>query len=219
MYLQYACTRSRCRCTRRCSGGTSRLSVPSGCSTAPASAPATSSRPAVSFAPVTEFEWPNIQYHFLPVAINYNGSNGVKEHGFQAHVGSMRSPSRGRVQLKSKNPRAPEHPVQLHVHRAGLAGIPRRHPLDPRDHAAAGAGRIPWPRNQPGRTAAPMSSWTFVREHAETAFHPSCSCKMGTDEMAWWMAKAACTACRACAWSMLRSCRSSPPATSTRRRS
>ncbi len=44
-----------------------------------------------------EFAWPNIQYHFLPVAINYNGSNAVKEHGFQAHVGSMRSPSRGRV--------------------------------------------------------------------------------------------------------------------------
>ncbi|NEU33956.1 choline dehydrogenase, partial [bacterium LRH843] len=40
-----------------------------------------------------EFAWPNIQYHFLPVAINYNGSNAVKEHGFQAHVGSMRSPS------------------------------------------------------------------------------------------------------------------------------
>ncbi|MBK5648274.1 MAG: aldehyde dehydrogenase family protein, partial [Acinetobacter sp.] len=51
-----------------------------------------------------EFAWPNLQYHFLPVAINYNGSNAVKEHGFQAHVGSMRSPSRGRVQVTSKNP-------------------------------------------------------------------------------------------------------------------
>ncbi|MCL8061425.1 choline dehydrogenase, partial [Pseudomonas aeruginosa] len=38
------------------------------------------------------FEWPNIQFHFLPVAINYNGSKGVQEHGFQAHMGSMRSP-------------------------------------------------------------------------------------------------------------------------------
>ncbi|NGH42329.1 choline dehydrogenase, partial [Escherichia coli] len=58
-----------------------------------------------------EFAWPNIQYHFLPVAINYNGSNAVKEHGFQAHVGSMRSPSRGRVQVKSKDPR--QHPSIL----------------------------------------------------------------------------------------------------------
>ena len=59
--------------------------------------------------------WPNIQYHFLPVAINYNGSNAIKMHGFQAHVGSMRSPSRGRVKLKStRSERASEHPVQLH---------------------------------------------------------------------------------------------------------
>ena len=58
-----------------------------------------------------EFEWPNIQYHFLPVAINYNGSNAMNEHGFQAHVGSMRSPSRGRIKLKSKDPF--EHPSIL----------------------------------------------------------------------------------------------------------
>ena len=51
------------------------------------------------------------QYHFLPVAINYNGSNPVKEHGFQAHVGSMRSPSRGRIKLKSRDPF--EHPSIL----------------------------------------------------------------------------------------------------------
>src|SRR5690606_23409113 len=55
--------------------------------------------------------WPNIQFHFLPVAINYNGSNAVKEHGFQAHVGSMRSPSRGRVRARSRDPR--QHPSIL----------------------------------------------------------------------------------------------------------
>ncbi|MDU4094977.1 MAG: choline dehydrogenase, partial [Pantoea sp.] len=49
-------------------------------------------------------EWPDLQYHFLPVAINYNGSSPVKEHGFQAHVGPMRSMSRGRIKLKSKDP-------------------------------------------------------------------------------------------------------------------
>src|SRR5690606_34614341 len=57
------------------------------------------------------FAWPNIQFHFLPVAINYNGSNAVKEHGFQAHVGSMRSPSRGRVRARSRDPR--QHPSLL----------------------------------------------------------------------------------------------------------
>ncbi|TOQ37316.1 choline dehydrogenase, partial [Vibrio parahaemolyticus] len=58
-----------------------------------------------------KFAWPNIQFHFLPVAINYNGSNAVNMHGFQAHVGSMRSPSRGRVRLKSLDPR--QHPSIL----------------------------------------------------------------------------------------------------------
>ncbi|MDI7075655.1 GMC oxidoreductase, partial [Pseudomonas aeruginosa] len=57
------------------------------------------------------FEWPNIQFHFRPVAINYNGSKGVQEHGFQAHMGSMRSPSRGRIHLKSRDPR--QHPSIL----------------------------------------------------------------------------------------------------------
>ncbi len=47
----------------------------------------------------------------LPVAINYNGSNAVNQHGFQAHVGSMRSPSRGRVRLKSLDPK--QHPSIL----------------------------------------------------------------------------------------------------------
>ena len=55
--------------------------------------------------------WPNIQYHFLPVAVNYNGSNAIEMHGFQAHVGSMRSPSRGRVKLRSRDPH--EHPSIL----------------------------------------------------------------------------------------------------------
>jgi choline dehydrogenase len=58
-----------------------------------------------------EFSWPNIQYHFLPVAVNYNGSNPIRTHSFQAHVGSMRSPSRGRVQVVSKDPKA--HPSIL----------------------------------------------------------------------------------------------------------
>jgi choline dehydrogenase len=47
----------------------------------------------------------------LPISINYNGSNPIKVHGFQAHMGSMRSPSRGRVHLRSKDPR--QHPAIL----------------------------------------------------------------------------------------------------------
>ena len=49
-------------------------------------------------------EYPDIQYHFLPLAVRYDGKSAVRGHGFQAHVGPMRSPSRGTVRLKSANP-------------------------------------------------------------------------------------------------------------------
>ena len=50
-------------------------------------------------------EYPDIQYHFLPAAIRYDGRAAAKSHGFQAHVGPMRSPSRGSVTLRSADPR------------------------------------------------------------------------------------------------------------------
>ncbi|MCK4866779.1 MAG: choline dehydrogenase, partial [Alphaproteobacteria bacterium] len=54
-------------------------------------------------------KYPDIQYHFLPVAIRYDGKSAAKSHGFQAHVGPMRSPSRGWVRLRSADPKdAPE---------------------------------------------------------------------------------------------------------------
>lgn len=134
----------------------------------------------------SEFEWPNIQYHFLPVAINYNGSNAVEEHGFQAHVGSMRSPSRGRIRLKSLNPH--DHPSILFNYmsheqdwqefRDGIRitrEIMHQPALD--DYR----GREISPSRQ-AQTDAELDE--FVRNHAETAYHPSCSCKMGMDDMA-----------------------------------
>ncbi|MDZ4336580.1 MAG: choline dehydrogenase [Pseudomonas sp.] len=134
----------------------------------------------------SEFEWPNIQYHFLPVAINYNGSNAVKEHGFQAHMGSMRSPSRGRIQVKSKDPR--QHPSILFNYMA--------HEQDWREfrdgiritrEIMAQSALDPYRGREisPGaelQTDAELDA--FIREHAETAYHPSCSCKMGEDAMA-----------------------------------
>ena len=46
-------------------------------------------------------EYPDIQYHFLPIAVRYDGQAAAEGHGFQAHVGPMRSPSRGAVTLRS----------------------------------------------------------------------------------------------------------------------
>ncbi|MCL9668449.1 choline dehydrogenase [Rosenbergiella epipactidis] len=133
-----------------------------------------------------EFEWPNIQYHFLPVAINYNGTNAVDEHGFQCHVGSMRSPSRGHVRIKSNDPY--EHPAILFNYMS--------HDQDWQEFRDC----IRLTReiiNQPaldkyrGREISPgLDCQTdeqldeFVRNHGETAYHPCGTCKMGTDPMA-----------------------------------
>ncbi|MBH9411332.1 choline dehydrogenase [Pseudomonas aeruginosa] len=132
------------------------------------------------------FEWPNIQFHFLPVAINYNGSKGVQEHGFQAHMGSMRSPSRGRIHLKSRDPR--QHPSILFNYMS--------HEQDWQEFRD-GIRLTREIMNQPaldpyrGRELSPGVSVQsdaeldeFIRNHAETAFHPSCSGKMGSDDMA-----------------------------------
>ena len=51
-------------------------------------------------------KYPDIQYHFLPVAIRYDGKAAAPTHGFQAHVGPMRSKSRGQVRLNSSDPKA-----------------------------------------------------------------------------------------------------------------
>jgi choline dehydrogenase len=130
--------------------------------------------------------WPNIQYHFLPVAINYNGTNAIKMHGFQAHVGSMRSPSRGHVKLRSRDPH--EHPSILFNYMAEA--------LDWREFRDAiritrEIIRQPALDRFRGRELSPGAELqsdaeidAFVRARAETAYHPSCSCAMGYDEMA-----------------------------------
>jgi choline dehydrogenase len=133
-----------------------------------------------------EFEWPNIQYHFLPVAINYNGSNAVKEHGFQAHMGSMRSPSRGRIQVKSKDPR--QHPSILFNYMSSEQDWQEfRDGIRITREIMAQSALDPFRGRELSPGIAVQSDAeldAFIREHAETAFHPSCSCKMGFDEMA-----------------------------------
>jgi choline dehydrogenase len=132
------------------------------------------------------FEWPNIQYHFLPVAINYNGSNPIRVHSFQAHMGSMRSPSRGRVQVRSKDPH--QHPSLLFNYmsaeqdwrefRAGLR-ITREIIRQPALSKFAGREITP---GQDLQTDAELDN--FVRQYAQTAYHPACSNAMGYHDMA-----------------------------------
>ena len=132
------------------------------------------------------FAWPNIQYHFLPIAVNYNGSNPIKVHSFQAHMGSMRSNSRGRVQLKSKNPH--DHPSILFNYMAQeedwrefRAGIRITREIMQQQALAPYLGREISP-NVSVQTDAEIDA--FVRAHGETSYHPSCSCAMGYDDLA-----------------------------------
>ena len=128
-----------------------------------------------------KFAWPNIQYHFLPIAVRYDGRNASKAHSFQAHVGSMRSKSRGRIKLKSRNPQ--EHPSILFNYMSDAqdweefrAAI--RITREIMNQPAIGPYR--------GKAITPPESLQsdaeldeYVRQHAETAYHPSCTCAMG----------------------------------------
>jgi choline dehydrogenase len=126
-------------------------------------------------------EYPDIQYHFLPLAVTYDGMNLATEHGFQAHVGPMRSKSRGWVRLKSPDPR--EHPrIRFNY---------MSHPEDWTEmRACVRLTReiFAQPAFDPyrGREIQPGSHVTddddidaFIRDKAETAFHPSCTCRLG----------------------------------------
>lgn len=133
-----------------------------------------------------EFAWPNIQYHFLPVAINYNGTNPIKVHGFQAHMGSMRSPSRGRVQLRSKDPH--QHPSILFNYMSHeqdwaefRAGIRITRSIMRQSALAPFAGREITP-GEAAQSDAELDA--FVRQHAETAYHPCGTNAMGMHDMA-----------------------------------
>ncbi|MDE1187546.1 MAG: choline dehydrogenase [Pantoea sp.] len=130
-------------------------------------------------------DWPDLQYHFLPVAINYNGSSPVKEHGFQAHVGPMRSMSRGRVKLTSKHPYAApsiffnymSEDRDWQEFRAAVR-LTREIMRQPALAAYCGA------EIQPGlEVQSDEQIDAFIRSHAETAYHPCGSCAMGYGEM------------------------------------
>lgn len=125
--------------------------------------------------------WPNLQYHFLPIAISYNGKSAVQAHGFQAHVGSMRSESRGRIRLTSRDPKAAPSILFNYMSR-------EKDWQEFRDAIRLTREIIAQPAMDPyrGREISPGPEVesdeqldAFVREHAETAYHPCGSCRMG----------------------------------------
>ncbi|HWO69740.1 MAG TPA: choline dehydrogenase [Actinomycetota bacterium] len=133
-----------------------------------------------------EVDWPNVMFHFLPIAVRYDGSRPAGDHGYQVHVGPMYSDSRGWVRIRSADPRV--KPAILfnylsterdRVEWVDAVRIARRILNQPAFDPYNAGELSPGPAVQEDEE---ILEW--VRRDAETALHPSCTCKMGLDEMA-----------------------------------
>ena len=125
--------------------------------------------------------YPDIQYHFLPMAVAYDGSTLAKEHGYQAHVGPMRTKSRGWVRLVSTDPRDKPRILFNYLSEPDDWTEMRACVRLTREIFGQPAfDRYRGREIQPG--AAVQSDEqidAFIRAKVESAYHPSCSCKMG----------------------------------------
>ena len=125
--------------------------------------------------------YPDIQFHFLPLAVSYDGKTQATQHGFQAHVGPMRSRSRGSIKLRSPNP--PDAP-RITFNYMGderdwqemraCVRLTREIFLTPPFDAYRGL------ELQPGADVVEDAAIDdFIRAKVESAYHPSCACRMG----------------------------------------
>ena len=129
-------------------------------------------------------KWPNVQFHFLPAVVRYDGKGDAGPQGYQIHFGINKLRSRGWVRAKSSNPL--EHPTIVMNHFEDQRDVDdyrmafrltreiglqpafdpyRKREIDPGEHV---------------QTDDEVDAW--VRENVETAYHPTCTCKMGADD-------------------------------------
>jgi choline dehydrogenase len=129
--------------------------------------------------------YPNLMFHFLPLAIRYDGSAGAKGHGYQVHVGPMYSDARGTLTLKSRDPS--EHPALRFNYlstdqdrREWVEAIEvARHILNQPAMDEFNGGET-----SPGRAVSSDEQvLDWVARDAETALHPSCTARMGIDDL------------------------------------
>jgi choline dehydrogenase len=130
--------------------------------------------------------YPNLMFHFLPIAIRYDGSAPASDHGYQVHIGPMYSDARGTIRLKSADPR--RHPALRFNYlstdqdrREWVEGVHvARDILNQPAMAPFNGGEI-----SPGPSVATDEEiLAWVARDAETALHPSCTTKMGVDDTA-----------------------------------
>jgi choline dehydrogenase len=133
-----------------------------------------------------EVAYPNLMFHFLPVAIRYDGTLPAEGHGYQVHVGPMYADTRGHVKIRSTDPR--EHPSLLFNYLSTPTDrkewiealrVSRRILNQPAFEPFNAGELSPGPAVE---TDQEILDW--VARDAETALHPSCTAKMGVDDTA-----------------------------------
>ena len=126
-------------------------------------------------------EYPDIQYHFLPLAVRYDGKLPVKGHGFQAHVGPMRSQSRGYVTLRSSDPKEPPK-IQFNYmsHETDWADFRNCIRLTREIFSQPAFEPFADSEISPGKDVQSDEQLNdFIRDNVESAYHPCGTCKMG----------------------------------------
>ena len=127
-------------------------------------------------------EYPDIEYHFLPAAMRYDGKVAFNGHGFQVHVGPMRTKSRGYVRVRNSDAKTlpkilfnyMSHPDDWEEFRACVR-LTRELFTQPSMQKYAGK------EIQPGSALVSDDQIDgFIRQHAESAYHPCGTCKMGS---------------------------------------
>lgn len=131
-------------------------------------------------------EWPDLQYHFLPAAMRYDGKEAFSGHGFQVHIGHNKPKSRGSVKVVSNDARvAPQIQFNYLQHQDDIEGFRACVRLTREIINQPALDEYRGEEIQPGLAVQTDEEIDqFVRSSVESAYHPSCSCKMGEDEMA-----------------------------------
>ncbi|RWE41919.1 MAG: choline dehydrogenase [Mesorhizobium sp.] len=126
-------------------------------------------------------DYPDIQYHFIPAAVRYDGKAAAKSHGFQAHVGPMRSKSRGSVTLRSPDPKAkPVIRFNYMSHPDDWAEFRHCIRLTREIFGQSAFDAYRGQELSPGSHVQSDDDLDmFIRDHAESAYHPCGTCRMG----------------------------------------
>jgi choline dehydrogenase len=125
-------------------------------------------------------EYPDIQFHFLPLAVRYDGKVAAKGHGFQAHVGPMRAKSRGSVTLASADPKAPPV-IRFNAMTEDRDWQDFRQAIRLTREIFAQPALAGYVKHeiQPGGGDSDADLDAFIRDEAESAYHPCGTARMG----------------------------------------